>query len=246
MNKNNLHAQLSALKLPGFVEVLDETIKTATDNGWSYSHFLESLSEVELQGRESRRRQRLLKASCLPYDKTLDTLELKELPEKIRQKIPALCDGSFIDRCENILVFGLPGRGKTHIVCAIAHELINLGYKILFTSTFKLVQRLLNAKQNLTLEKELQSLDKFDVVILDDIGYIQQDHNEMDVLFTFLGERYERKPIMITSNLVFSQWDKIFKDELTTSAAIDRVIHHSTILEINTKKSYRIKHASRL
>jgi len=101
----------------------------------------------------------------------------------------------------------------------------------LFIPTFKLVEKLLNAKKELNLENALKRLDRFDVVILDDIGYVQQSREEMEVLFTFLAERYERKSLMITSNLVFSQWDKIFKDPMTTMAAVDRLIHHSIILD---------------
>jgi DNA replication protein DnaC len=141
------------------------------------------------------------------------------------------------------LCFGLPGRGKTHVVCAIGHELIARNYRVIFTPTFKLVQRLLKAKKELELEQELRKLDKYDVVILDDIGYVQQDRDEMEVLFTFLGERYERRSVIITSNLVFSQWDRIFKDPLTTAAAIDRLVHHATIFEMTSKSSYRADEA---
>ena len=245
-NKNDtLIKQLKDLRLSSFVDFLDEAKKNATEKGWSHRKFLSYLCEIEIDQRENRRKQRLFKRSGLAYDKTLDMLDLQELPTNVRHKITALCEGSFVDRCENVLVFGLPGRGKTHIVSAIGHQLIDIGFKVLFIPTFKLVQRLLIAKKELLLEKELKRLDSFDVIILDDIGYIQQDHQEMDVLFTFLGERYERKPIMLTSNLAFSQWGKIFKDDLTTSAAIDRVIHHSVILEVNTKKSYRLKAAGK-
>ena len=132
-----------------------------------------------------------------------------------------------------MLAFGLPGRGKTHLACAVGHELVKRGYGVFFTSSVLLVQRLLIAKKELRLEAELKRLDGFDAVILDDIGYIQQDRDEMEVLFTFLAERYERRSLVITSNLVFSQWDRIFKDPMTTAAAIDRVVHHSVIIEMN-------------
>ncbi len=135
-------------------------------------------------------------------------------------------------RGENVLTFGLPGRGKSHYVGAIGRELILRHNKsVLFIPTFKLVEKLLVAKRELNIENALKKLDRFDVVILDDIGYVQQSREEMEVLFTFLAERYERKSLMITSNLVFSQWDKIFKDPMTTMAAVDRLIHHSTILD---------------
>lgn len=146
--------------------------------------------------------------------------------------MPTLCEGGFVDRGDNVLAFGLPGRGKTHLVCALGHELVQRGRRVLFTPTFALVQRLLAAKRDLRLEKELAVLDRFDAVILDDIGYVQQSREEMEVLFTFLAERYERRSVIITSNLVFSEWDRIFKDPMTTAAAIDRLVHHSVILEM--------------
>lgn len=145
-----------------------------------------------------------------------------------------MLEGSFVDRAENVLAFGLPGRGKSHYLGAVGRELIlRYNKSVLFTPTFKLVEKLLNAKKEMNLENTLKKLDRIDVVILDDIGYIQQSREEMEVLFTFLAERYERKSLMITSNLVFSQWDKIFKDPMTTMAAVDRLIHHSIILDFS-------------
>ena len=136
-----------------------------------------------------------------------------------------------------------PGRGKTHFLAALGRELIlRHRYPVLFTPTFKLVQQLLAAKKELRLESELKRLDRFAAVILDDIGYVQQDRQEMEVLFTFLAERYERRSVLITSNLVFSKWDQIFKDPMTTAAAIDRVVHHAVILELNME-SYRAEAA---
>jgi len=239
----NLDMMLRQLRLPSFVAGHAEIARQAERQGWTFGRYLQHLAEVELVGRERRRTERLLKRSKLPADKTLDTLELDHLPTKVRRQVPALCEGGFVDRAENVLCFGLPGRGKTHLVCAIGHELISRGYQVLFVPAFKLVQRLLAAKRDLTLEAELRKLDRIDAVIIDDIGYIQQDRDEMEVLFTFLGERYERRSLLLTSNLVFSQWDRIFKDTLTTAAAIDRVVHHSTILELTSKSSYRVTSA---
>jgi DNA replication protein DnaC len=162
------------------------------------------------------------------------TLDLERLPIKLRRQLPSLLEGRFVKDAGNILAFGLPGRGKTHLLCALAHELIlRHGCRVLFLPTVHLVQRLLIAKRDLKLESFLRKLDYFDVVLLDDIGYVQQSREEMEVLFTFLSERYERKSLMITSNLLFSDWDKIFKDPMTTAAAIDRLVHHSTILELD-------------
>jgi len=233
-----LDVLLRSLRLPSFVAQHEDLARQAERETWSFSQYLHHLCEVEVADRDRRRTERLLKQSCLPRDKNLDMLDLGHLPVKVRRQVPTLCDGSFVERAENILAFGLPGRGKTHLLCAIGHELINRGHRVLFIPTYKLVQRLLFAKRELLLEQELRKLDRYAVVILDDIGYIQQDRDEMEVLFTFLGERYERRSVMITSNLVFSQWDRIFKDPMTTAAAIDRVVHHATILEL-TGKSIR-------
>lgn len=224
---------LRALKLPTFSAQHEEEAKKAEKQGWSFVTYLRHLAELELAERQGRRIERLQKASDLPPEKTLATLKLDKLPTKVRRQLPTLCEGGFVERAENLLAFGLPGRGKTHLLCAVAHELIRRGYAVLFTSAVLLVQRLLAAKKELQLERELKRLDAFDAVLIDDIGYIQQDRDEMEILFTFLAERYERRSVMITSNLVFSQWDRIFKDPMTTAAAIDRVVHHSIIVEMN-------------
>jgi len=241
-NKTMVEILLRLLKLPSFVEHWRAVAEKGEKDGWSFEQYLEYLCELEVEDRRRRRVERFLKGSKLPKTKTLGTLELKRLPLSVRRQIPALCKGEFVEKAINVLAFGLPGRGKTHVVSAIGHELIQQGYRVYFTPTFRLVQRLLVAKRDLTLDKELRRLDRFAVVILDDIGYVQQDREEMEVLFTFLAERYERRSVMITSNLVFSQWDKIFKDSMTTACAIDRVVHHSVILEM-TGLSYRAEEA---
>lgn len=229
---------LKDLRLPGFRAHWADTAREADKEAWSFGQFLHRLCELEVEGRRHRRIKRYLRASKLPAEKTLGTLELDRLPTKVRRQLSTLCEGGFVDRADNLLAFGLPGRGKTHLVCAIGHELVQRGYRVLFTPTSHLVQRLLAAKRDLELERELARLDKFDAVILDDLGYVQQDRAEMEVLFAFLAERYERKTVMLTSNLVFSQWDQIFQDPMTTAAAIDRLVHHSIILEM-TGDSYR-------
>lgn len=223
---------LRALRLPSFVQSFQEVGERAEQQGWSFGQYLHHLAELEVADRERRRTERLRKQSKLPSSKTLATLNLERLPVKVRRQTPTLCEGGFVERAENVLLFGLPGRGKTHLACAIGHELVQHGCRVLFTPTYQLVQQLLAAKRDLLLEKALRKLDRFDVVICDDLGYVQQERDEMEVLFTFLGERYERRSVMITSNLVFSQWDRIFKDPMTTAAAIDRVVHHATILEL--------------
>lgn len=230
---------LRLLKLPAFAAHYEEEGRKAETQGVPHTAYLRQLVELELSSRRGRRIERLLKASELPSEKTLATLKLEKLPPKVRRQLPALCEGGFVERAENVLAFGPPGRGKTHLACAIGHELVKRGYAVFFSSAVLLVQRLLIAKKELRLESELKRLDNFDAVLIDDIGYIQQDRDEMEVLFTFLAERYERRSVLITSNLVFSQWDKIFQDPMTTACAIDRLVHHAVILELSHKKSYR-------
>ena len=234
--QRNLRASLAvllrALKLPTFVAMYVEVAAQAEKQGWSFEAYLHHLATAELEERKQRRIERNLKRAHLPEGKTLATVKPEKVPVKVRRQLPTLCEGAFADRAENVLAFGLPGRGKTHLLCAIAYELVQRGYSVLFIPAFHLVQQLLMAKRELTLDQALQRLDRYDVVLVDDIGYIQQDREEMEVLFTFLSQRYERRSVMITSNLVFSQWDRIFKDPMTTAAAIDRVVHHAIILEL--------------
>lgn len=238
ITQDGLVLRLRGLKLPAFVSHHGEIASRAEREGWGFVRFLGELVDLEHGEREVRRIDRLRKGSGLDPDKTLATLDLSRLPVKIKRQVPTLCEGGFVDRAENLLAFGLPGRGKSHLLTAIGHELVQRGYRVLFVPTFKLVQQLLQAKRDLTLLAAMRRLDQFDAVLLDDIGYTQQNREEMEVLFNFLAERYERRSVMITSNLVFSQWDRIFKDAMTTAAAIDRIVHHSIILEL-TGRSYR-------
>ncbi len=235
-----------ALRLPTISEVFDQTIALAEREAWPLETFLLQLLEQEIAGRQERRVQRLLSEAHLPDGKTLAGFDQARLPLRIRRLIPELATGSLISRAENLLCFGLPGTGKTHLLAALGYEWINQNYRVLFTPTYKLVDGLLRAKRDFALEPELRRLDHFEVIILDDIGYVQQSREEMEVLFTFLAERYERRSVAITSNLVFSEWSQIFKDPLTTAAAIDRVVHHSTIIEFGPDiTSYRAEQANR-
>jgi DNA replication protein DnaC len=233
---------LRALKLPTIAQHAEEIAQLAERDGWTFVRYLHHLVELEVHERRRRRIERNLRSAGLPSDKTLATINRSRLPAKVAKMLPTLCEGAFVERGDNLLAFGRPGRGKTHLVCAIGYELIQRGYRVLFVATYALVQRLLVAKRELRLEDELAALDGFDAVILDDIGYVQQNREEMEVLFTFLAERYERRTVIITSNLVFSEWDRIFKDPMTTAAAIDRLVHHAIVLEL-TGKSIRVEQA---
>jgi len=241
---HSLGLQLRTLKLPSFVEHHEALAEKAERDGLGFTECLQHLVELELSDREVRKIERLRKRSGLPAEKTLASLDQDRLLAKVRRQLPALCSGGFVERSENVLAFGMPGRGKSHTLSAVGHELVQRGISVLWRPAYQLVQRLLVAKRDLALEAELRRLDRFDVVVLDDIGYVQQGREEMEVLFTLLAERYERRSVMITSNLVFSQWDKIFKDAMTTAAAIDRLVHHSIILEM-TGKSFRTDEAKK-
>ncbi len=239
---SRLRECLVHLHLPAFRESYDAQAAMATRESHSYPQYLLGLCELEVAERTQRRVEKLLRESKLPREKTLASLDRARLPQSVDRQLAALLDGGFLDRADNVLAFGNPGSGKTHLVCALAHELALSGRRMLFFSCALLVQRLLRAKAELSLEKELKRLDRFEGLVVDDIGYVQQSREEMEVLFTLLAHRYERGSILLTSNLVFSDWEKIFKDPMTTAAAIDRLVHHSVILELNVS-SYRMEAA---
>ena len=235
---------LKELHLPTVRECYKEQADLARRESLSYERYLLELMEREREVRRQNRIIRLLRESKLPLEKTLSTFDRKRLPRKIDAQINVLLDGSFLDRTENVLAFGNPGSGKTHLLCAIGYELVQQGWRILFKSCNLLVQEMLIAKRDLKLPRLLKQLAKYDALIIDDIGYVQQSRAEMEVLFTLLADRYERGSVMLTSNLPFSQWEKIFKDPMTTAAAIDRLVHHSIILELNLQ-SYRLEESKK-
>jgi DNA replication protein DnaC len=214
----------------------------AQQDSLSYEQYLLQLAELECVSRRNNRIEKNVKESRIPRDKTMDTFDVKRVPSKVAHQVRSLAEGSFVDHKENILAFGNPGSGKTHLVCALGHELIKKGRKVYFAPCSLLVQDLLKAKQELQLARILKRLSRYDALIIDDIGYVQQDRSEMEVLFTLLADRYERGSVMITSNLPFSKWERIFKDPMVTAAAIDRLVHHSVILELNIP-SYRMAEA---
>lgn len=246
MTRETLREHFQTLRLPTAAAVVGESLDLAQREGWALETFLLHLLEQELEGRGERRTLRLLKAAHLPVGKTLESFSQERLPLRVRRQLEVLEEGEFIARGDNLLVFGAPGTGKTHLVAGLGQAWVERNHSVLFTPTYQLVGGLLRAKRDYELERELRRLDRFEVVILDDLGYVQQSREEMEVLFTFLAERYERRSVVITSNLVFSQWDQIFKDPLTTAAAIDRVVHHSLIIEFGKEvKSVRAEEAAR-
>lgn len=234
---------LKALALPTFARDYAVVAEHATRDGLSHEAYLHALATQEASERAARRVERLLVESKLPREKSLATFDAARLPPTVRSLLATLRAGAFVEQATNVLVFGNPGTGKTHLVCGLGLELVRQRRPVLFVPTFHLVQRLLAAKRDLRLAAELKRLDRFEALILDDLGYVQQSREEMEVLFTLLAERYERRSVLITSNLVFSQWDQIFKDPMTTAAAVDRVVHHAVILELPIP-SYRAQVAT--
>lgn len=234
----SLRELLLRLKLPLMAAELGQRMTAA-----AHADALPVLHELlllEAGDRHERKVARLLKASHLPVAKTFASLDESLLPKPLVSRLHELAEGDFVNNATNVLLFGLPGVGKTHAACALGDALVRKGHSVLFTPTFRLVQELLAAKRDLALPRALRKLDLFDVLVLDDIGYVQQAPEEVEVLFTLLAERYERRSLVITSNLVFSAWDRIFKNPMTTAAAIDRVVHHAVILEFGAEiPSYR-------
>ena len=239
-----LHTLLTQLNLGAMADVFADVALRAAKEGVSHEAYLYELARLETEQRVQRRTTRLIRASGLPVEKTFRTLALSRLSPSLQLQLERLKSASFLETATNIIAIGKPGVGKSHCLAAVGYAVIEAGYPVLWTPTSTLVQRLLAAKRDLRLPQELSKLDKFACVILDDIGYVQQDRDEMEVLFTFLAERYERKSVMITTNLVFSEWERIFKNPMTAMAAIDRLVHHSVILDMMSVESYRAEVAS--
>lgn len=242
--KTTLTANLKDLHLPTIRAIFEEQARRAEQETLSYEQYLLELVQAECENRRATRIDRMLRQSKLPLEKDLLSFDQKRLPTKVARQFQTLLTGTFLDRRENVLVFGRSGSGKTHALCALSQELIRQNRKVLFTTCSLLVQELLIAKRDLKLSKALKRLSRFEGLLIDDIGYVQQSREEMEVLFTLLADRYERGSVLLTSNVPFSQWETIFKDPMTTAAAIDRLVHHSVILELNVP-SYRLEQAKK-
>ena len=237
-----IRARCTQLQLPTVAAQAEPCFQEA-GHGEALPTLLEVLDR-ESDDRHQRRVERLRRAAKLPPGKTAASFDATRLPAKLRQQLVDLARAEFVERATNVLAFGLPGTGKSHAMAALGHTLVAAGHTILFVPAYRLVQELLAAKRDLALPRALRRLDAFEVVILDDLGYVQQDGAEADVLFTLMAERYERRSLVVTSNLVFSQWDQIFRHPMATAAAIDRIVHHSVILEFDVS-SYRTDEAKK-
>ena len=236
-SKQRLQEGLKQLRLPTMRSNVQEVAAKARAESLSY----------EQDVRRQHRIERALRASHLPLEKTLQTFDRKRLPRKVDAHVNGLLEGTFLQRCENVLAFGPPGSGKTHLLCAIGYELVHADYRVRFRQCSMLVQELLAAKRDLELPRMLKQLDRYHALVIDDIGYVQQsrEEEEMEVLFNLLAHRYERGSVMVTSNLPFSKGDQIFKDQMTTAAAIDRLVHHCVVLELVDVLSFRLEESKR-
>jgi len=241
---DRLNRYLKELHLPTVRRCYQDDAINARRDNWDYETYLYELATRECEVRQNNRITRLLRESKLPLEKSLKAFDRKRLPRKVDAQLNLLLKGDFLDHKENVLAFGHPGSGKTHLLCAIAQELTQQGRQVRFIPCSLLVQELLIAKRDLKLARVLKQFAKYEAIIIDDIGYVQQSREEMEVLFTLLADRYERSTIMLSSNLPFSRWEQIFKDPMTTAAAIDRLVHHSVILELNVP-SYRLEQSQK-
>lgn len=234
-----LDLMLTELRLPTIKRLAADLCTQSDREGWPGHRLVEALMEHEMAEREARRLDRHRSESALSPDKRLSSFDFAAVPSVSKAQVTALAEGTeWLDRGANVLLFGPPGVGKSHLVCALGHALIDAGRRVLFTRCGDLVQRLQAARRDLRLPQELAKLDRFDLLILDDLSYVRRDQAETSVLFELISERYERKSLAITANTPFSQWGEVFVDPAMTLAAVDRLVHHSTILEMNVE-SYR-------
>jgi DNA replication protein DnaC len=242
LNAQTLEEQLRQLLLPTFVKRYVALATLCEAEQRSHLDYLSALAQEEVEYRQKQRIARLLKEARLPRNKHLSDFEARRIPGLSTTLLQSLAQGEFIERCENLLLFGNPGTGKTHLSIALAREWCLQGRRVYYTQAAHLVQQLLQAKQALKLSQMIKRLDRYEVLLIDDISYIPYEGSETDVLFQLLSDRYEMRSTLITSNLPFAKWSVLFKDEMTTAAVVDRLVHHATILELNAE-SYRIAQA---
>ena len=241
-----LGVMLTDLRLPTIKRLAGDLCAQSDTEGWPAHRLLEALLEHEINEREARRIDRHRAESALSPDKRLSGFDFAAVPSVSKAQVSALAQGTeWIDRGANVLLFGPPGVGKSHLVSALGHALIEAGRRVLFTRCSDLVQRLQAARRDLRLPQELAKLDRFDLLILDDLSYVRRDQAETSVLFELISERYERRSLAITANTPFSQWGEVFVEPAMTLAAVDRLVHHSTILEMNVE-SYRRRSAHKV
>ena len=231
-----LMSTLKHLKLKHFLDQWQSLEHQATQEHWSYAQFLLALAQGEASRREQNRITRALAEAQLPSAKSWTNFEFDHLSEFNPAAMMAFAQSiDWIESASNLLLFGPSGTGKTHVCAALGRSIVELGKRVKFVSATALVQQLQLAKLQLELQAALAKLDRYDLLIIDDLGYVKKSDVETSVLFELIAHRYERKSVMISANQPFSQWDTIFTDSMMTVAAIDRLVHHATIFEFQAQ-----------
>ena len=242
--ERGLRRGLRTLRMPGMRRAFQEVADLARQESMSFERFLLTLVEQEQQSRTQNRIERALRASRLPRSKTLDAFDRTRLPLKVDHQLRTLLEGGFLERQENVLALGPTGTGKTHLLCALGQELVYQGHRVIFYTSSELVNALARAKQAQALPEFMKQLLRYEALIIDGLGYVKHSREEMDMLFHLLADRYERASVLITTHLPFSQWETIFCDPMNATAAVDRLVHHCVVLELDLP-SYRLEVAQR-
>lgn len=239
IDAEQLNLMLTALRLPTIRALWKSFAERADTEGWPAARLLASLAEHELAERERRRKERHLNEARLPPGKSLESFEFAAVPTLSKARVHALAAGDgWLEQGANCLMFGPSGTGKSHLAAAIGFALVENGYRVLFARTTDLAQKLQRARQELALEAALAKLDRYQLLILDDFTYLQKNEAESGVLFELISLRYERRSLLLTANQPFQEWGSLFPSETVAVAAVDRLVHHSVILEMNAE-SYR-------
>lgn len=232
---------LMSLNLKAFAEHYQSCAERCSPSQ-THTDYLTELTGLEIERRSNERLQKLVQHAKLPRNKLLKDFNVNHIKGLSEALIQRLATGAFMEDAINIIIFGTPGTGKTHLSIALAREWCLRGRRVLFLTAAKVLEELKEAHKQNKLHRYLQRLDKFDCLLIDDISYVPMQREDADLLFQLISERYEKRSLLITSNVPFGKWSEIFKDDMTTAAAVDRLVHHSEILELNTK-SYRAQKA---
>jgi DNA replication protein DnaC len=244
MNHQDLVVSLKKLNLSSFVDGYIETAKSAEKAKHSHEQYLASLVSHELAQRQAARLKRLIKEAQIPVPKTLASYDYACRQGISPEATARLAAGNFLCQATNVVLYGGFGVGKSHLAAALTSDICTKGYRGLFTSVHAMISELLKAHHSLTLTALFKKLDRFDLITLDELGYTPQSQEGADLFFQLISQRYERKSLMITTNLPYSEWDKVFINQMSTAAAVDRIIHNCETFNI-TGPSWRAETAKK-